>query len=109
MSADQASGQIEFHRSGKWTGVYVGGKLVHYGDHYLAHEWLESHVGVIVVDSDAWVPDGFNPLDTLEEVAVETHRRDQLKATAMEKRDLAAALLRQAEALEAQAQRPPSA
>lgn len=109
MSADQASGQIEFHRSGEWTGVYVNGKLVRHGDHYLADEWLQARVGVIVVDSDDWLPDGRTPLATLEEVEAETARRNQLRTTALEKRDKAAALLHQAEALEAQAQRPPSA
>lgn len=100
MSADQASGQIEFHRSGEWTGVYVNGKLVRHGDHYLADEWLQARVGVIVVDSDDWLPDGRTPLATLEEVAAETARREQLRVAAQAKRDQAADLLRQVQALD---------
>jgi hypothetical protein len=98
VSADD----IEFHRSGEWTGVYLNGKLVRDGDHYLADEWLQARVGVKVIDSDDWIPDGRNPLGTLDEVREETERRDQLRRTADKMRESAAELTRQAAELERQ-------
>jgi hypothetical protein len=97
-SQGNAPAEIQFWRSGEWTGVYVDGVLVRHGDHYLADEWLQARYSVKVIDSDAWVPDGFHPLRTLELVAAEQDRRTALKVRAE-------ALRRQAHDLTAEADR----
>jgi hypothetical protein len=99
------SGEIQFHRSGEWTGVYLDGKLVRAGDHYLADEWLQARVGVKVVDSDAWIPDGRNALETLADVKEETERREGLAREIQRKRDQMATLEREARELERQIRR----
>lgn len=108
MSAEKPLGEIEFHRFGEWTGVYLDGKLVRHGDHYLADEWLQDHAGVKVIDSDAWLADsdGRHPFQTLAEVHQETQRRDQLRRTADKMRESAAELTRQAAELERQITQP---
>jgi hypothetical protein len=103
VSDEKPLGAIEFHRSGEWTGVYLDGKLVRYGDHYLADEWLAERAGVTIIDSDDWLPDGRTPLGTLEEVAAEGARRERLIQEAKDRRDRAAALIADAERLEAKA------
>lgn len=95
-----ATPEIQFWRSGEWTGVYVDGNLVRSGDHYLADEWLQARYGVKVIDSDDWIPDGRNPLADLDAVEAETARRERLRAVAQEKRDQAASLLAEAVRLE---------
>lgn len=100
------SGNIEFHRAGEWTGVYLDGVLVCHGDHYHADEWLQERAGVTVVDSDAWIPDGYTPLRTLAEVGMEQERRDQIEQEVRHKRAEAARLEAEAAELEEKI-RPP--
>jgi hypothetical protein len=95
--------EIKFYRYGEWTGVYVNGELVRAGDHYLADEWLQERVGVKVVDTDAWIPDGQHPLPTLKDVAAEQARRTALRVRADSLRRQAADLAQEANRLEAEA------
>lgn len=95
---------IEFWVSGEWTMVYKDGQLQCVGDHYLADEWLQELCNVKVVQDDAGVciPDGHNALKTLKEVHAAADARADRLLDAKQKRDDAAALLAEAEALEAQ-------
>jgi hypothetical protein len=100
---DGTTAEIQFWRSGEWTGVYLNGTLVRYGDHYLADEWLQERHGVKVIDSDAWVPDGRSPLRTMAEVVAEEDRRAALRIRAEGLRRQANDLAAEAERLEAEA------
>lgn len=97
------AGTIQFWRSGDWTMVYKDGLLVRAGDHYLADEWLQAEVGVTVVDDDAGVciPDGHNALQTLDEVVAANEAYEDRITEATTKRQQAAELVAEAEALEA--------
>lgn len=50
--APSLSDRIQFRRYGEWTMVYLNGKLIRAGDHYLADEWLQQRYAVEVVDDD---------------------------------------------------------
>lgn len=95
---------IQFWRVEDWTVVYKDGQLQRAGDHYLADEWLQELCNVKVVQDDAGVciPDGHNALKTLKEVHAAADARAERLLDAKQKRDEAAALLAEAEALEAQ-------
>lgn len=104
MSGEKAATpEIQFWRSGEWTGVYVDGTLVRYGDHYLADEWLQTRFGVKVIDSDAWIPDGHSPFKTLAQVETEQDRRTALRIRAEALRRQASDLAAEAERLEGEA------
>jgi len=97
------SDHIQFRQSGEWTMVYLNGELVRSGDHYLADEWLQEHVGVEVVYDEAGIciPDGHNALRTLAEVE-EAERAAAVRAeAAAKKRAEAQRLLAEAEEIEA--------
>lgn len=101
MAERQDDQQIEFHRSGDWTAVYVGGQLVKEpGDHYHADEWLRDRIGVIVVDESPFLlPDGRTARPTVAEVDVERERRKKLLGRSAELRAEANRLFIEAENL----------
>ena len=92
--------EIEFWQCGKWTMVYLNGKLVKCGDHYHADEWLQEQVGVRVVEDNAGfsVPDGHNPIEDLAEAKASMDA--ERSAAAERKRAEARALLEEADRIE---------
>lgn len=95
--------EIEFHRvagDGDWTAVYLNGKLQRVGDSYLADEWLQSHVGVTVVEDSPCMLDEHRAMKTLAEVQREVAEREQRAEEARKLREQAAELERQASLLE---------
>jgi len=96
--------KIEFWRSQDWTMVYEDGQLVKSGDHYLADEWLQAKMGVVVVDDEAGVciPDGHHAIASLAEVMERVRERHARLDEASDKRAEAKRLLDEAKALEAQ-------
>lgn len=93
--------EIEFWQVGEWTMVYLNGELVKSGDHYLADEWLQERVGVVVIDDEtsASVPDGHNPVRTLAEARVNRDAHQERMRQAEEMRARAVALLAEADEL----------
>lgn len=94
--------EIEFWQCGEWTMVYLNGKLVKYGDHYHADEWLQEQVGVRVVEDDDGfsAPDGHNPIKDLAEVKANKIAAAERDAAAERKRAEARALLEEADRIE---------
>lgn len=85
-----------FH-SGEWSGLYVDGKLVKYGDHYIVDEYLSSLLGVEdYYDDDSWLEEGDKPLQTIEEVERAQDRRSEAEEEAAMKVAQANALMEQA-------------
>jgi len=90
---------IEFHESDEWTAVYLDGKLIRVGDHYLADEWLREYVGVKTVQDDAFFRGGrdrAHVAPTLADLYAYVEARQA-------RLDRAAALREEAERLESEA------
>ena len=92
---------IQFWQAGEWTMVYLNGELVRHGDHYLADEWLQERVGVVIVQDDdhASVPDGHHPVHLLAEAQGNRALAEERRTGAARLREQAAALLTEADAL----------
>lgn len=101
--------EIEFHRDGEWTAVYLDGVLQRVGDSYLADEWLRARCGVVEVDDDAFMC-GQSRYEgvagTLAEVAAYREERDRLLAEAVELEQQGEALKQKAQELVRQAREP---
>lgn len=92
--------RIEFHRAGdEWTAVYLNGKLQRVGDSYLADEWLQAHVGVVLVEDSVCMVDDHHAYRTTEEVEAATLERDRKREVAAAYRAEAAELERRAKEL----------
>lgn len=95
------SEEIEIHRSGEWSGLYLNGVLKAYGDHYHADEWLYEHFRVRIVEESPWLgADGRTPLRTLKEVREATEEMERRHAEAMRLRAEAQTMIDRANALE---------
>lgn len=93
--------KIEFHRAGEdWTAVYLNGELQRVGDSYRADEWLQEHVGVVVVEDSVCMIDDHRAYQTLDEVNEATRLRDAKRAEAQALRDQASELERRAKELD---------
>lgn len=93
--------QIQFRRTGEWTGIYLNGKLVHHGDHCTADDWLQGRFGVVVVDDPAghWLVND-KPVVSLTEVEERAYQARLRQQDADAKRAEARRLIAEAEALE---------
>lgn len=90
---------VVYQGSGEWSALYVKGRLVEVGDHYLAEEKIHQLLGIEVRQSDAFMCGGDYREDvasTIEEIQAYSDERQRLD-------DQAAYLERQAQELEARA------
>lgn len=81
---------------GEWSALYIDGKLVKYGDHYLVDEHIYEMFGIQVDESSDWMrgdTSGMDVAQTLDEV--EQYRSEREAA-----QELAKELRRQASDLE---------
>ena len=76
---------VIYHGTEEWSAIYIGGKLVDYGDTYRIYEAVMAHLGIEVRDDDAWVSGGKDDtgvLRTLAEVDEFAQKRAARNSTA---------------------------
>jgi len=92
---------IVYRGSEDWSALYLDGKLIQLGDHYLVQEKIEEIFGIEVYDSDDFLRGGNSreyAAQTLEEVNEYRSKRSQIELDAF-------LLESQARTLEAQARK----
>ena len=92
---------IVYRGSDDWSALYLDGKLIQLGDHYLVQEKIEEIFGIEVYDSDDFLRGGNSrehAAQTLEEVNEYRSKRSQIELDAL-------LLEAQARSLEAQARK----
>lgn len=90
----------------EWSALYIDGKLEIVGDHYLIDNRLQEILGVVTIESDAFMLGGSTHEDvaqTIDQIEAFEDAASKLRAEASQLRSLAQEMQQRADSLEAEA------